>query len=142
MARFESRELNVYLRILGSRFADPEQHLPGRIVLSVCSEGACQGKPVGSVVAIDRRGATQRLDGRFGLAAGEMMLTGVVPGGCVAKPMGAIRTSRSARQHETDHDERAQDDQHHDLPMDERGFGRSVARLAMPINQRPAAPSA
>ena len=67
------------------------------------------------------------------------MLTGVVPGSCVAKPKGAIRTSRGTGQHETDHDERAQDDQHHDLPMDERGVGSPVARPAMPINEGTAA---
>ena len=95
MTRFESRELNVHLRIFWSQFADAKQHLPGRIVLSIGSEGSCQGEPVGSVVAIDRRGAAQRPDGRFGLAAREVMLAGIVPGNGVAKPKGAICTSRA-----------------------------------------------
>ena len=139
MTRFESRELNVHLRIFRSQFANTKQHLRGRIVLSIGREGCRQGEPVGSVVAIDCCGAAQRPDGRFGLAGRQVVLAGIVPGNGVTKPQGAICTSRRPGEHETHDDQHAQDNHDHDLPMDERGVGCPLACRATSVNERSAA---
>jgi hypothetical protein len=76
------------------------------------------------------------------LAADEVVLAGFVPGSCVAKPKHVVGTSRRARQQEAHDGHDAQADQHHDLSMDERGFGPPIARLAATIDKGTAATDA
>jgi hypothetical protein len=81
---------------------------------------------------IARRTAETLYSG-FGLASRQLTLAGVVPGDCVSQSKAAIGTGGGTRHQETGHDQRAEDHQHDNLPMDESGFLGSFAGLTPPI---------
>ena len=63
------------------------------------------------------------------------VLRGIVAGSCVAKPKHVVCMSRRARQQKADDRHNTHSHQHYDFSMDEPGFGLSVARLAMTIDE-------
>ena len=95
-----------------------------------------------ATIPIDRRGSTERGDRGPGAARGDGAFTGLIPAGGVHQAQPAVGAGRRTGDDKPEDDHGAEEDQRHDLAMDEARVGATIARLAVAIGERSTARAA